>query len=494
MLSRLLTSALTLLLPLSLRAQWIPIKTTPLTVSDFSEMLPSSTRAMGNASIALPDTLGDPFVNPATATRLQGLTIFASPTRSSWTNDPGQAVITRWGVTEYPGQGINTLPVGAYLHSSEIMAGAFFAYQKSSAEHTRPYLDNFYGLTHGLPGDVHYDGGENFFLFGLFGYEPHESGLSLATSVMWARYRSIDGVNLLFPGMNSLDQRGSMWELKVGAYEQLNESDIVELVGARRRFLASYYAAFSRGYPSVVVSVPSTDAEDEWLVRARYSRAFGPHWTLGALFAVNWKDYPTLPVYAPGAVPPGSGNAAAYNLGMGAAWSDESRAVVFEYAFEPILSRMRMTAVVQDNPGGFLPVLRTTENRFRFSDHLLRVGLLTRTSIGWLDWSVGSQLHYYSYALTESDRLTASSEDSRKDWLEPLVTGGLTVRFSRLALVYTFGVSLGAGVVGPVTPPQSFGIFDSTGGSDVIVPRPTHTDVDPITRALHQLIVAYHFE
>src|SRR2546430_11993898 len=51
-------------------AQLISIKTVPIAQGDQFEIFPSNNLGMGSVSIALPDTLLDPFLNPAKGARL----------------------------------------------------------------------------------------------------------------------------------------------------------------------------------------------------------------------------------------------------------------------------------------------------------------------------------------------------------------------------------------------------------------------------------------
>src|SRR6059058_1004628 len=61
-------------------AQSIPIQTVPLVPADQFDIFPSYTLAMGGVSIAVSDTLHDPFVNPAKDARLRAARFFSSPT------------------------------------------------------------------------------------------------------------------------------------------------------------------------------------------------------------------------------------------------------------------------------------------------------------------------------------------------------------------------------------------------------------------------------
>src|SRR5258706_10813768 len=61
------------------RAQLIPIKTIPIAQGDQFQIFPANNVGMGSASIALADSLADPFANPAMGTRLTGSRFFGSP-------------------------------------------------------------------------------------------------------------------------------------------------------------------------------------------------------------------------------------------------------------------------------------------------------------------------------------------------------------------------------------------------------------------------------
>src|SRR5437868_9922845 len=64
-----------------LLAQLISIKTVPIAQGDQFEIFPSQNLAMGGVSIAVPDTLLDPFRNPAKGARLAvAPRFFGSPT------------------------------------------------------------------------------------------------------------------------------------------------------------------------------------------------------------------------------------------------------------------------------------------------------------------------------------------------------------------------------------------------------------------------------
>src|SRR5262245_38944875 len=73
----------------SARAQLIPIKTIPIAQGDQFQVFPSNNLGRGAVTIALPDSLGDPFANPATGARLRGARLFSSPTVYSVSRNAG---------------------------------------------------------------------------------------------------------------------------------------------------------------------------------------------------------------------------------------------------------------------------------------------------------------------------------------------------------------------------------------------------------------------
>src|SRR5205814_5871989 len=79
---------------------------------------PSDALAMGEVSIALPDTLHDPLVNPAKGARLRVARLFSSP--------------TIYGVSHDAGSG-RTLPMGVFTPGAAWYGGLALAVQQVDA-------------------------------------------------------------------------------------------------------------------------------------------------------------------------------------------------------------------------------------------------------------------------------------------------------------------------------------------------------------------------
>lgn len=74
-------------------AQLIPIRTAPVATGSQFQLFPAERHGMGDVSIAVDDPLGDAFVNPAKAGRLNDTWTFTSPTHYT-VSGPDEAAST----------------------------------------------------------------------------------------------------------------------------------------------------------------------------------------------------------------------------------------------------------------------------------------------------------------------------------------------------------------------------------------------------------------
>src|SRR5205809_6474197 len=111
-------------------AQSIPIQTVPIVPADQFDIFPSYTLAMGGVSIAVPDTLHDPFVNPAKGARLRAARFFSAPTFCGVSHDAGAG---------------RTLPLGIFSTAGTWYGGLALALQQVDASHPSSPSVNFPG-------------------------------------------------------------------------------------------------------------------------------------------------------------------------------------------------------------------------------------------------------------------------------------------------------------------------------------------------------------
>src|SRR2546425_4898341 len=115
-------------------AQLISIKTVPIAQGDQFDIFPSNNVGMGGVSIALADTLLDPFVNPAKGARLGAARFFSAP--------------TIYGISQGAGGG-RTLPLATIASSDVWFGGLALALQQVDA--SKPPFDQGGGAVVATP-------------------------------------------------------------------------------------------------------------------------------------------------------------------------------------------------------------------------------------------------------------------------------------------------------------------------------------------------------
>lgn len=483
--------ALLFMLTSLLFAQGIHIRTVPVIAANQNQFHPSFARGMGNLSIAFDDPLGGPFINPARTARLQQPTIFSSPTLTGWSNGEGRRVDTPVGSSKYPGTSMNSIPFGGFFRIGELFAGGMIAYQGYFAKRSTSTSWGFSSEK------TRRDIASNAYLFGLFGARFPESNVSVAGSVSWADYGAIDGVNLLYPGSEDIKQSGRSLEAKLGVVAELTEVDQLEFLAARNTFKAEHEVTYRSSWWPILPPEPvasrtelNRDESNGWVLHGAYKRQVDEQWKIGGILTVNWKDHPKIPNYDLANIPRDPGTSIAYNLGVGAARYQDSVTWGFEYIYEPITSYTWAEAGEGGGGPSLPPNFKTVENFFDFSNHIIRVGLHSRSGSGWLEHRLGAQLHFYSYDLEQHDNLRQTSRSASHDWLETTLSGGFNLKFSNLELMYTLQVVLGNGLVGTdraTTTTPGFTARDN----DFLVAPAGNLVVENITLLTHQLTFVY---
>src|SRR5918998_1183698 len=176
----------------SAAAQLISIKTVPVAEGDQFGFLPSANLGMAGVSIALADTLLDPFSNPAKASRLRGTYFFGSPSFYSVSSNAGSG---------------RTLPVGAFAHRGSSFGGLVLAIQEVSGPPREVFgpiafdaVDPATGFAATQEFPTTPRSRTNQYALAMLGHSIPESKVSLAASVFWSGLSAMDGVDLLYAG------------------------------------------------------------------------------------------------------------------------------------------------------------------------------------------------------------------------------------------------------------------------------------------------------
>ena len=174
----------------SAHGQFISLKTAPVATGDQFRVFPSTNGGMGALSIAVTDSLGDPFVNPAKAARLRGTHAFSAPLYYTVTGNDGAA---------------RTLPVGALFGAGAWFGGVNVAMQELETADVRPpvFIADDWGFRASTivppprPDRLLRDQSKNnYYATALIGRRLTDD-LALAGRMFWAGLEAIDGVDLL---------------------------------------------------------------------------------------------------------------------------------------------------------------------------------------------------------------------------------------------------------------------------------------------------------
>ncbi len=492
--------------PARLFAQIIQIKTLPIADGDQWQIFPSANHALGGLSIALHDSLLDPFVNPAKGSRVsegrRGL-FFGSPTFYSLSKNAG---------------GGRTLPLGGIVRSGATFGGLALAVQEIDTIRTSQQVF--------FPTEPLVIGGDgtplppavtpprrNEFAFATLGRRFERAGLSVGVSALWSHLNAVDGVDMLYAGSRSIDQHGGTLDLRLGVLKEFARGRTLEGILLHDSFDMTHDVTWAdqvwdpnaRTFTSRARLDRNRDRTDTWGMHLGASQPLGDAaWRIGAIVTGNLMSHPSLPNYQVAqvrSIPWDPGYTTAFDLGVGVAKVEGPTTFGAEAILEPI--RTHTWGDASDSivtPSGTIPVGgRTTENWFRFANAILRVGAAEEvpletlnTTLKALRLEAGLALRSIAYTLDQTDHTTLTSRTQNVSWMEWTPTWGLVLRFADLEVRYSGGVTTGTGRPGVVSTPFP-GIADSGvafGGQNFIAPPGVSTTLTGVAVTTHRLSVS----
>ena len=434
-------------LPQTAQAQVIRIKTAPVADGDQFSFLPSANLGMANVSIALADTVLDPFVNPAKGSRVRRSAFFGSPTFFEVSRDAGGGV---------------TLPVGGVLRSGRSWVGFALAAQElsPSREEVPIAVPDVAGGTFQTidPGEQSH---RNNYLFAMAGHLFERRRLSLAASVNWSGLNALDGVDLLYAGSQAVRQSGDEVDLRLGMLKEWRGGSTFEALAVHNRFArthdVSYLDMFWDPGRRTLTGVPrleyNADRTKTWGLHLEYERPLGvPGWRIGGLLTGNRMSHPSMPSDEITGIPRDEGRSHAYNVGLGISKSRGASTFGADLIFEPIWSRTWENAddaLVAKSGAPIAVGERTVENRFRFANAIVRAGLGQDIELDGaassLRIQLGLQLRSVQYWLDQWDRVEQSGRSRDAQWLEWTRSWGANLRFSEVEFRYQGRLTSGLG-------------------------------------------------
>jgi hypothetical protein len=481
-------------------AQLIAVTPVPLPLAggDQFSFFPSSNFGMAGVSIAIPDSVHDPFMNPAKGGRLRRSYLFGAPTFFSVSANAGNG---------------STLPLGVMARSGSTFGGIAGAIQSltdghpGSAGPPPPGILESASLPLLPPGTVGGadDSHANRYGFVMLGHTFPASKLSIGASAMWSGLAAIDGVNQLYADSRSVSQSGGSADVRVGMLREWKGGQSLEAVLLHHRTRMTDDVIYADQYwdpiQRQVIERPRVQRERERTntlgMHLQYERPLADSvWRVGAILTANRLDHPNTPEYEIASMPSDRGRSSAFNFGAGLTRSQGGIRVAVDAIYEPIMSHLWAvadSAVTSTVPGTIQAGGTTVDNRLRFSNALLRAGFSQDVPLAesgsMLRLQFGVQARSVSYKLEQRDLVRSSTRTASDRWMEWSRSWGAIVRFSAVELHYAARLTTGGERPGVAA---TGGVFLPTDRS-TIAPFPgpsTRTTMNAVRVTTHQLSIS----
>ena len=473
--------------------QIISIRTVPIAQGDQFQIFPSNNLGMGSVSIALADALQDPFVNPATGARFTAARFFSAPTVYHLSGDAG---------------GGRSLPLAALARAGAWYGGLALALQQ--VEPSRPPIDQGVFLpvrlaaAPGIPGpDTRAHG--NQYVFAMAG-KVLPNRLSLGASALWSGLHALDGVDLLYSGSQRVEQSGHALDLRLGLLKEWEGGRALEAVLLHNRFAATHDVTYvdviwDPGLQTLVERArleENADRTNTWGLHLKYARPIGASgWRVGWVTTVNRLSHPKIPNYELAnvpVIPRDPGHSFAYNFGIGLSKTRGPATFGIDAIFEPIRSytwadaATPVTTALGDTiaAGG-----KTVENRFRFANALLRMGVSRDVELRGLgkagELQLGLVVRSVRYHLAQTDNVQLMQRALETGWLEWTPTWGLSLRFPEFEIRYRGRVTHGAGRPGQQSFPVFWGRDVALAGGTILAAPTGPLNLTDVSTTTHQI-------
>jgi hypothetical protein len=457
-------------------AQLVTPKTVPIHQDDQFAIFPSVRTGMGGASIALDDTLADPFENPARATRVKPGTgtTFALPFSHGLSTGHG---------------GGSTLPIGGVGRVGPWAGSLLLALQHLNEEPTSA-----------VSGTGQQSGSNQYASFVLA--RQLSPSVSVGVSAYVAALGAMDGADLLYSGSDRMVQSGSLRDFRAGLTKVWGTRRLDLLLNTSRNDLEQdvHYTIYNWSANPATTTERSDQNGDRtvsWGGSAQYVQPFGDDgWRVGVLATASRLWHPEIPNYPLQAIPRDPGSTNAFNLGLGLARTVGATSFALDLIEEPMYSRTwgtagRDTAIAG---GGTLHAgERTVDNRFTFSNFHTRVGVghdfmtgQDSASVWGIQYGIG--IYSIHYRLRQADHVQRTNQVRDEGWVEWSPTIGLSLRTRAWTLRYAFRYTCGPSACIDIASGDKVNVTGPASGAIIAAPTAT-SSVNGGTTHVHQLMM-----
>ena len=429
------------LLPLRGEAQLISLKTVPVAAGDQFLIFPSENLGMGGVRIALDDRGLDPFVNPAQGARRGESRFFAAP--------------TFYGISENNGNA-QTLPVGAFMGSDKWFGTALFAVQQLQTGQDQFFAQPFQDIAIAPSNALSERSATNQYAFASVGRRLGGGGVAIGASVMLASLNAVDGVEHMYALSSDIDQFGHLEDYRLGLTAQLAGDRSLEVVVLHNRFDMTHDVTYvdwiladstAWTWEQRVRLETNLDKTQTWGLHLGYVQPIGTSaWRVGGVLTANRKSHPKIPNYELMNIPRDPGTSWAYNLGVGASKTEGPTTFAVDLVYEPAVSHTWVEALVDVTSASGRVIgsgEKTLENRFNFSNAVIRLGVARQVDIATLQ--LGLQVYSYNYTLRQQDHVAVTNRRQNEQWMEWTPSWGASFAFADLEVRYLGRVVTGTG-------------------------------------------------
>ena len=430
---------LALLANTGLHAQVVPVRTVPVASGDQFLTVPSKTIAMGGVTIAVDDSLGDAWVNPAKGSLIPEPSFLAAPTFYAISNQGG---------------GGKTFPVAGLFQGDAWFGGAAFAVQEiSNPNDGMGFFIEPAVIWDGPPRRLSDVSSRNLYARGFIGRRVGSGPWSIGVGFSTAQLNAVDGVDLLYSGSDRIDQSGTASDMRLGLY-RTGVRDRFSIVGVYNRLSMTHDVTWTdilwRDHEPPLATRRMETNEDKTRTlggQLSWERDLkAPGWRIGATVTMNHKSHPKIPNYQIQNIPRDPGITWAYEMGFGVARTRGNTTFGLDMVLQPIASETWQEAdeTVTTETGEVIKVGdRTIENDFSITNVILRTGLSHR--VGDIELLGGLEMRSYDYELAQVNHVEDAVRDLEESWMEWSPTLGAIIHFADVDLQYTARFTTGTG-------------------------------------------------
>lgn len=468
-------------------AQQIPVRVVPIAEADQFGFFPSANFGMANVSIALSDSLLDPFHNPALGARIRRGLYFGAPTFFAVSNDAGSG---------------QTYPFGGIARFGRTFVGGAVALQEIDPARPRQFFPfPTLALTSSFA-PVALDVSGNETQANRHGYATvgHTLGrqVTVAASALWSDLRAMEGMDLLFNGSHNVRQWGDRSDVRVGMLTEWGGRSL-EAVALRSHLDMRYDVGYAQLYWDPATRQQKLQTHN--VLAADASRTLGLHlkydmpvrdstWRAGAILTFNEIREGKAAYYEFMGIPRDPSRTMAYNVGAGLSRRRGPTSFAVDAILEPIWRRA--TGVVDTTSLAlFAPGVNQEDSYFKFRNVVLRGGIahdiVMAGSENRLRLQFGAQMRNVNYRLEQHDHLRSVFRSRTNHWTEWTHAWGTNFLFERFQFGYQIRLLSGMGRLG--VPPESGGdvVFADSPPFFPGNPPPVGTTLYPVRVASHQM-------